>query len=58
MFEQNKSLMTVSEAAEALRVSKKTVYRMVEAGQLRAARIRNTIRISPEELDRVAAYEE
>jgi excisionase family DNA binding protein len=37
--------LTVAEVAEALRVSKMTVYRLVHSGRLTAARIGDSIRI-------------
>lgn len=37
---------TVREFAERIGVSTKTVYRMIEDGQLKAARVRNVLRIN------------
>lgn len=38
-------LCTVREAAEALGVSERTVYRMIDAGEIPAARVRGALRI-------------
>jgi excisionase family DNA binding protein len=48
-------LLTVNEVAERLKVSTKTVYRAVEAGELRASRIGRAWRISEPD---VVAYVE
>jgi excisionase family DNA binding protein len=42
---------TVKEVAERLRVSLRSVYRMVEQGKVRAIRIGDTYRISAESLN-------
>ena len=39
-------LRTIAEAAAILRVSQRTVRRLIESGELRAHRIRGLIRIS------------
>ncbi|HUS62114.1 MAG TPA: helix-turn-helix domain-containing protein [Acidimicrobiales bacterium] len=44
--------LTVAEVANALRVSNMTVYRLVNAGELPAARVGRSYRIRPEDLDR------
>jgi excisionase family DNA binding protein len=50
-----KTLLTVSETAERLRVSPKTVYRQIYAGQIPAVRIgtepRSPLRVSEAELE-------
>ena len=43
-------LMTAREVAEALRVSPMTVYRMVDAGALRALRVGRQLRIPADAL--------
>ncbi|REK16564.1 MAG: helix-turn-helix domain-containing protein [Planctomycetota bacterium] len=45
-------LMTVAEAAEKFNVSKRTLYREIESGNLPCERIRGTIRIRPADLER------
>jgi len=45
-------LLTVSEAAELLKLNPMTVYRMVRAGQLPAVRFGRTVRIDQEQLER------
>jgi excisionase family DNA binding protein len=42
---------TVEEVAQLLRVSARTVYRLVERGELRALRVGDLYRISQENLD-------
>ncbi len=44
-------LLSVSEAAELLRVSKATAYRLVQAGELPALRVGHSLRIDREELN-------
>ncbi|WP_455136468.1 helix-turn-helix domain-containing protein [Thermophilibacter sp.] len=39
-------LFTVRQVAELANVCERTVYRMIEDGQLRAVRVRNSLRIS------------
>ncbi len=48
-------LLTVGEVAAALRVSTMTVYRLINAGELRAARIGRSFRVRTEDLDRYLA---
>ena len=43
--------LTPAEVAEQLRVSSMTVYRLIKAGELRAARIGKSYRISEEDVD-------
>lgn len=43
--------MTVGEVAAALRVSTMTVYRLINAGELPAARIGRSFRIREQDLD-------
>ena len=42
--------LTVSDVAKELRVSSATVYRLIDRGELRHARVSNAIRISPTDL--------
>jgi excisionase family DNA binding protein len=44
--------MTVSEVAISLRVSTMTVYRLINAGELPAARIGRSFRVRPQDLER------
>ncbi len=44
-------LLTPNEVAEALRVSSMTVYRLIKAGDLPAARIGKSFRIREEDVD-------
>ncbi len=44
--------MTVSEVAESLRVSTMTVYRLINGGELPAARIGRSFRVRSEDLQR------
>jgi excisionase family DNA binding protein len=46
------SLLTVSEVAEATRVSNMTIYRLIRAGQLPAVRVGKNYRIRESELRR------
>lgn len=39
---------TVQEVADRLRVSRKTIYRMIEDGQIQAVKLRDTYRIPRE----------
>lgn len=43
--------LTVQEVAEQLRVSTMTVYRLIKAGELRAARIGRSYRLRDDEVD-------
>lgn len=43
--------LTVAEVASALRVSNMTVYRLISAGELPAARVGKSYRIRPEDVD-------
>jgi excisionase family DNA binding protein len=45
-------LLTPNEVAEQLRVSTMTVYRLIKAGDLRAARIGKSFRIREDDVDR------
>jgi excisionase family DNA binding protein len=42
---------TVAEVAERMRVSRMTVYRLVEAGELPAARIGRSVRINGDDVE-------
>jgi len=44
--------LTVSEVAAMLRVSTMTVYRLINSGDLQAARIGRSFRLRPEDLER------
>lgn len=44
--------VTVAEAAEVMRVSKMTVYRLIQAQELRAARIGRSLRIARNDLEK------
>ena len=44
-------LLTPNEVAEHLRVSTMTVYRLIKSGDLRAARIGKSFRISEDDFD-------
>lgn len=44
-------LLTPAEVAELLRVSSMTVYRLIKSGELRAARIGKSYRISEDDVD-------
>jgi excisionase family DNA binding protein len=44
--------MTVSEVASSLRVSTMTVYRLINGGELPAARIGRSFRVRPQDLER------
>ena len=44
--------MTVSEVASSLRVSTMTVYRLINGGDLPAARIGRSFRVRPQDLER------
>jgi excisionase family DNA binding protein len=46
-----KGLMTVEEAAERLRVDPKTVYRLINMGELKAILIGRVYRVEEEDLD-------
>lgn len=45
-------LLTIAEVANALRVSKMTIYRMVHSGQLPAMRVGRSFRVSKAELNK------
>ncbi len=45
------SWLTVQEAATALRVSKMTVYRLAQSGELRSVRVGRSIRIAERDFD-------
>lgn len=47
--------LTVGEVAAILRVSSMTVYRLINAGSLPAARIGRSFRVRQEDLDRYVA---
>ena len=47
--------LTVAEVASMLRVSTMTVYRLIKGGQLTAARVGKSYRVSEEDVDRYLA---
>jgi excisionase family DNA binding protein len=47
-----RDLLTVSEVAEAMRVSNMTVYRLIKSGQLAAIRVGKSYRIREDDVDR------
>ena len=50
--------LTVSEVAELMRVSTMTVYRLIKAGDLRAARVGRSYRLREVEVDAYLARAE
>ena len=50
--------LTVSEVAELMRVSTMTVYRLIKAGDLRAARVGRSYRLRTDEVDAYLARSE
>jgi excisionase family DNA binding protein len=48
-----KPLRTPKELADELRISRKTVYRLISEGKIRAARIGRSLRITEEEFNRL-----
>ena len=50
-------LLTVEQAADLLAVSSRTVYRMIEAGELPATRIGKTVRIQQAAIERFLAHQ-
>ncbi len=51
MDEGRARFLTVAEVADLLRVSSMTVYRLIEAGDLRALRVGKSFRINEDDLD-------
>lgn len=51
MTEGRARFFTVAEVADLLRVSSMTVYRLIEAGDLRALRVGKSFRINTDDLD-------
>jgi excisionase family DNA binding protein len=49
------TFLTVSEVAAVLRISTMTVYRLINAGELPAARIGRSYRLRADDLDRYIA---
>jgi excisionase family DNA binding protein len=47
--------MTVSEVADLMRVSSMTVYRLIKAGEIRAARVGKSYRIRESDVDQYLA---
>jgi len=52
-----KTLMTVTEVAAHLRVSKMTVYRLIKVGQLPAVRVGRGYRIKSQAVDKYLSKE-
>jgi excisionase family DNA binding protein len=48
-------LLTAKDVAQALKISKPLVYRIISEGQLPAVRFRRTVRVRPEDLDAFVA---
>jgi excisionase family DNA binding protein len=46
-------LYTVAEVADWLRVSKMTIYRMIDAGEIRVLRVGHSVRVPASEITRV-----
>lgn len=46
-------MVSVKEAAEMFSVTKRTVFRWIENGQIKAIKIGGTVRIPEEEIDRL-----
>ena len=51
LAEGHARFLTVAEVADLLRVSSMTVYRLIEAGELRALRVGKSFRIEEEDLE-------
>jgi excisionase family DNA binding protein len=51
----HRHILTVGEVAKKLRISKATVYKMIDRGELSHVRISNSIRVDPAELERKLA---
>jgi len=51
MTEGPARFLTVAEVADLLRVSSMTVYRLIEAGDLRALRVGKSFRINTDDLE-------
>ncbi|MDG2301606.1 MAG: helix-turn-helix domain-containing protein [Acidimicrobiales bacterium] len=47
--------MTVGEVADLMRVSSMTVYRLIKAGEIRAARVGKSYRIREDDVDQYLA---
>ena len=47
-------LLTIQEAAEILRVARSTVYALIAAGELPRVKIRRSVRIRREDVERIA----
>jgi excisionase family DNA binding protein len=51
-------LVTPQQAAQALAVSRETVYRMAAAGQIETVRVRGSIRVPVQAIERMCAGDE
>lgn len=55
MSTQRPELMTLAEVGERLRVSRSTVSRMIDAGDVRTVRVARTLRVPTVDVDRIIA---
>jgi len=55
MAQQRARFLTVAEVADIMRVSSMTVYRLIKAGDLRAARVGKSYRVTEDDVDRYIA---
>lgn len=46
-------MLSVSETAKIFSVSKRTIFRWIESGKIKAIKISGTVRISEEEIERL-----
>ena len=53
--QQRARFLTVSEVADALRVSTMTVYRLIKSGDLRAVRVGKSYRLTDDDVDQYLA---
>jgi excisionase family DNA binding protein len=47
-------LLTIKQAAAQLQISERTIFRLIEKGELNSISIGKSLRIHPEELERIA----
>ncbi len=48
-------VLTISEVSEILKVSRSTVYRIIKENDLKAIKVRKTIRVKPSDLEEYLA---